>query len=190
VFRALLPNATHVLCHSEATVLGIRFYACPWHWGHKSNYTLKPTAPANTSGKFQDIPDGIHVLITHGPAIGRLDLTTEGEHWGSKELLDALVRVKPSLHLHGHVSEARGFIAAFGRFPLTINSCMVDKHCSVLYATAHVIKCTKMVRMSPGTGNANNNSGIGSGGATRNSDGAYDAPANNSDWTFSIGSLG
>ena len=37
--RRRLPNATHVLCHNEATILGIRFYGCPWHWGHRSNYT-------------------------------------------------------------------------------------------------------------------------------------------------------
>ena len=43
--RALLPNATHVLCHSEAVILGIRIYGCPWHWGYNANYTLKLGAP-------------------------------------------------------------------------------------------------------------------------------------------------
>lgn len=142
VFRGLLPNATHVLCHSEAIILGIRFYGCPWHWGHKSNYSLKPSAPSTTSARFSDIPEGIDVLITHGPAAGRLDLSSDGEHWGSKELFDGLLRVKPGLHLHGHVSESRGFIHAMGHFPLTLNSCMCDKTAEVMYACPHVVKCT------------------------------------------------
>lgn len=98
--RARLPNATHVLCHSEATVLGLRMYGVPWHWGHETNYSLKAGAP--DSYRIQDIPDDVDVLITHGPAFGRLDSITIGdgmsnlkstrsghtvlkmEHWGSK----------------------------------------------------------------------------------------------------------
>ncbi|RYY86897.1 hypothetical protein EON63_04970 [archaeon] len=69
--KKLLSNATHVLCHSEVTVLGIRFYGSPWHWGHRHNYTVRPGAPSNTSGSFDNIPAGVHVLCTHGPAFRR-----------------------------------------------------------------------------------------------------------------------
>lgn len=143
--KKLLPNATHVICHDEVTVLGIRFYGAPWHWGHRVNYTVRTTAPATTTGRFDDIPFGIHVLITHGPAHDRLDITYSGEnkeHWGSRELLEALRKCRPGLHLHGHIKESRGIYPAFGNWPMAVNSCLVDKEATVLCATAQVIKAT------------------------------------------------
>lgn len=150
VMRALLPNATHVLCNEEATILGIRFYGCPWHWGYTFNYTLKLTAPASAATRVNDIPEGVDVLITHGPAYSRLDRTVEGDNSGSRELLDCLKRVKPCLHLHGHVTEARGFIPAFGHMPLTLNSAMCDRTRQVMYACPHVIKCAQIFNASEG----------------------------------------
>lgn len=146
VMKRMLSNATHVLCHSEATVLGIRFYGSPWHWGHKHNYTIRPGAPSSTSGRFEDIPVGVHVLLTAVPAFHRLDATTAAEvkeHWGSRELVEHLRRARPGLHLHGHVKDSRGVLPAFGNSCLTINSSMVDKDITVLYACPHVIKATQ-----------------------------------------------
>jgi Icc-related predicted phosphoesterase len=146
--KKLLPAATHVLCHTEATILGIRFYGAPWHWGHKKNYMLRQGAPTTTTGRFDDIPLGINVLVTHGPAMDRLDVTNcseTREHWGSAELLDALRRVKPGVHLHGHVKDARGFISAFGNLPLTVNSAMCDVNVSVMYAAPHVIRADQVL---------------------------------------------
>jgi Icc-related predicted phosphoesterase len=146
--RRLLPGATHVLSHNEATILGIRFYAAPWHWGHKTNYTLRSGAPGSTTGRFDDIPFGIHVLITHGPAYDRLDMTLASEckeHWGSQELLDALRKVRPGVHLHGHVKDGRGFLPAFGNMPLAVNSSMTDKDITVLYAAPHVIRADQLL---------------------------------------------
>ncbi len=146
VMKKFLTNATHVLCHDEVTVLGIRFYGAPWHWGHKVNYTLRPGAPTSTTGRFDDIPAGIHCLLTHGPSYDRLDTTYSGnsvEHWGSRELSEAIRKVRPGLHLHGHVKDSRGIYPEFGNNPLTVNSSMVDKDVTVLYATPHVIRATQ-----------------------------------------------
>jgi len=143
--KKLLPNATHVLCHSEATVLGIKFYAAPWHWGHKKNYAVRAGAPSTTTGRFDDVPFGVHVLVTHGPAFDRLDKTQNDEHWGSRELSETLRRVRPGVHLHGHVKDARGFLPAFGNFPLAVNSSMCDVNVTVMYAVPHVIRADQMM---------------------------------------------
>jgi len=146
--KKLLPAATHVLCHTETTILGISFYGAPWHWGHKKNYILRQEAPSTPKGRFDDIPLGINVLVTHGPAMDRLDVTNcseTREHWGSAELLEALHRVKPGVHLHGHVKDARGFISAFGNLPLTVNSAMCDVNVSVMYAAPHVIRADQVL---------------------------------------------
>lgn len=145
--KSKLSNATHVLCHEEATVLGIRFYGSPWHWGHKNNYTIRSGAPSSTSGRFDEIPAETQVLLTHGPAYDRLDVVTAAEtkeHWGSRELAENLRRVRPGLHLHGHTKDSRGLLLPFGNSPLSVNSCMTDKNDGVMYACPHVIKATSV----------------------------------------------
>lgn len=157
VMKKKLSNATHVLCHEEAVVLGIRFYGCPWHWQHKSNYDPRPGAPATINARFDQIPVGTQVLLTHGPAYGKLDSNTAGEtseHWGSRDLAEAVRRVKPGVHLHGHVKDSRGILLPFGNTPLTVNACMADKNLTVLYAAPTVIKAVQIMDMTPSTGSS------------------------------------
>jgi hypothetical protein len=150
--RANLPNATHVLCHCEAAILGLRIYGNPWHWAHEPNYSVKQGAPSSTSGRFEDISAGVDVLVTHGPSFGKLDTPRifsgsskdgQGEriHSGSRELEEALRHVRPGLHLHGLCAESRGVVSAQGYSPLTINSCMCDPEAKAIYTCPHVIKC-------------------------------------------------
>ena len=144
-YREVLSAATHVLINEQATVLGIKVYGAGWVPGIKSNNTLRPGAPASTSLKYDAIPAGIDVLVTHGPRHGVLDkVGGVREHWGSQELGEAIRRVQPGLHLHGHIKEGRGFSAAFNKDPLSVNSCMTDtdKADCVLYAAPHVIAAT------------------------------------------------
>jgi hypothetical protein len=140
VMKRYLTNATHVLCHESATVLGIKFYGAPWHWGHHKNYKVRSGAPSSTSGRFEDVPEGVHVLVTHGAALNCLDTPTLP---GSRELAEALRRVKPSVHLHGHSRGAHGVVQAFAKNPLVINSALCDPDCLVMYACPHVIRATQ-----------------------------------------------
>lgn len=156
-----LPNATHVLCHSEATVLGMRIYGCPWHWAHDFNYNIKLGAPSSSSGRFDEIPEGIHVLVTHGPSFGRMDLiggewsstpsrrgaskdypgqSAQNQHTGSRELEEAIKTVRPGLHLHGQAADNRG-VSFPGQTPLTLNSCMCDTSGTILSSCPHVVRC-------------------------------------------------
>lgn len=162
-YKSLLPSATHVLCNEEANILGIRFYGCPWHWGYKFNYVIKPSVSSAINTRYNDIPENIDILITHGPAYGRLDRTFDGEHVGSRELMDALRKAKPLVHLHGHLSEGRGIFPHFGHLPLTLNSAMCDKSRKIMYACPQVIKSIQI---------SNSNQ-----------------VANNSSWDFNIDSL-
>lgn len=161
-------------------LLGIKFFACPWHWGVNFNYSLKSTAPASTCSRFNDIPENIDVLITHGPAHGRLDRTLEGETWGSRELFDAVKRVKPLVHLHGHLTESRGFIPAFGHLPLTLNSACCERTRHVMYACPQVVKCTQILNANDLLA-SNNNSPIVNTNAINSS-----SKSSNSVWEFSI----
>jgi Icc-related predicted phosphoesterase len=107
--RVSLPHATHVLCHSEATIMGLRIFGSPWHWGHKANYSLRQGAPSFS--RFNDIPEGVHVLVTHGPSFGKLDqVGVLKESIGSRDLEENIKRAKPGLHLHGLAAEGRGMV--------------------------------------------------------------------------------
>lgn len=60
------------------------------------------------------IPDDTDILITHGPAYGYCDIAPNGgpvgitERVGCKHLLDAIKRVKPRIHLSGHIHYSYG----------------------------------------------------------------------------------
>jgi hypothetical protein len=49
------------------------------------------------------IPDGTDVLITHGPPVGIGDRSDDAVRAGCADLLVAVSRVKPLLHLFGHI---------------------------------------------------------------------------------------
>ena len=61
------------------------------------------------------MPDNIDVLLTHCPPRGILDANMRGERVGDKHLFrNVTTRVKPKLHVFGHIHEARGAKAVGG----------------------------------------------------------------------------
>lgn len=100
--RGLLSNAT-VLIGEELTIEGKRIYGFPWvnrfyDWAFMLN-------PAVMSNKVQQIPEGLDMLITHGPPMWTLDKLPRGDHVGSKEMteyLKTLIR-PPRFYICGHI---------------------------------------------------------------------------------------
>jgi len=54
------------------------------------------------------IPENTDMLITHGPPLGILDKTTRGEKVGCEDLLHAVDRIQPKIHVFGHIHEDYG----------------------------------------------------------------------------------
>jgi len=55
------------------------------------------------------IPQGVDIVMTHGPAANHLDLCArDGNRAGCEHLWRALERVKPRLHCCGHIHEGYG----------------------------------------------------------------------------------
>jgi len=105
--RSLLEGSVF-LEDSQAEVLGLRIYGSPWTpWFFDWAFNL-PRGP-DLRAKWDLIPAGVDILVTHGPPYGRGDQTRRGEKTGCRDLLEAVqARVKPRWHVFGHIHEDYG----------------------------------------------------------------------------------
>jgi Icc-related predicted phosphoesterase len=86
----------------------LRIYASPQtlqYGDWRFQYALSSQQARNTW--YNKIPLGIDVLVTHGPARGHVD-GFDAPAVACVELLREVKRVKPVLHVCGHVHKARG----------------------------------------------------------------------------------
>lgn len=60
-----------------------------------------------TQDRWTKIPDGVDIVMTHGPPFGILDFA-HGQHMGCSHLLNAMERVRPMMHCFGHIHEGYG----------------------------------------------------------------------------------
>jgi Icc-related predicted phosphoesterase len=105
--RSLLPADVHYLRDSEVTVGGLRFWGAPWQpWFLDWAFNLR--RGEEIAAKWALIPEGVDVLITHGPPRGIADRTVNGEEVGCADLGTAMARVKPRLAVFGHIHEGYG----------------------------------------------------------------------------------
>jgi predicted phosphodiesterase len=120
--RSLLSSATY-LEDSGVELDGLRFWGSPWQprffdWA----FNLDRGEPLRR--KWALVPGQIDVLVTHGPPRGVLDRTSTGEQAGCEELATALARIRPRVHVFGHIHEGYGQLERDGtRY---VNACNCD----------------------------------------------------------------
>ncbi len=110
--RAMLAGC-HYLQDSSVAIEDVHFYGSPptprfFDWAF--NQDRGPLSVA----RWSMIPAGTDVLITHGPPYRILDRNLEGEACGCADLLDSIRRVKPRLHVFGHIHEGAGTLEIAG----------------------------------------------------------------------------
>jgi Icc-related predicted phosphoesterase len=104
--RAILTNAVY-LQDEEISIGGIRIYGSPWQPPFMDTaFNLPRGEPLRE--KWALIPDGIDILVTHTPPYGIGDRTSRGVPVGCEDLLAAVRRIKPRLHVFGHIHEGYG----------------------------------------------------------------------------------
>jgi Icc-related predicted phosphoesterase len=103
----LLLGANY-LRDSGITLDGISFYGSPvqpWFF----DWAFNVPRGAAIKKHWDKIPEGLDILITHGPAHGILDQThPKGEHLGCEELSLAIARTLPRIHIFGHIHGGYG----------------------------------------------------------------------------------
>ncbi len=120
---ARLTGATY-LEDSGTTVDGLTVWGSPWQplffdWA----FNLPRGAPLRE--RWDLIPAGTTILVTHGPPRGILDRVDDGQHVGCDDLLTAVRRVRPRLHVFGHIHESAGTTEVDGT--VFVNASVCDR---------------------------------------------------------------
>lgn len=112
-----VKEAFEYLCDSGTEFEGFKIWGSPWSLWFKG---INPHCTAFTGDeddldrKFSLIPQDIDILVTHSPPHGILDELDRGKktkqtlHGGSKWLAFHSRRVRPKLHVFGHIHEGYG----------------------------------------------------------------------------------
>ena len=106
--RKLLFGRIHYLRDSGIEIEGVKFWGSPWIPPYAGVFNLPEK---ELRSKWNLIPPGTDVLVTHGPPAGILDGGT-----GSAGLAEAVRRIQPAIHCFGHVHEHRGQVEQGTRF--------------------------------------------------------------------------
>lgn len=121
--QTVVSNAIY-LQDSGVDIDGVRFWGSPWQPEFMGWAFNLPRGQA-LAAKWALIPDDTDVLVTHGPPFGILDQVIKGEHVGCGDLLAAVQRIKPKVHVFGHIHEAYGMLEQNGTAFVNASVCTV-----------------------------------------------------------------
>lgn len=103
------PDLPWTLLQDEAvTIDGLRFYGTPWTPTFFQWAFMRDEEELETS-QYAKIPEGLDVLVAHGPPYGYCDQPHATlPRCGSKALLQHVTRANPRLLICGHIHGGRG----------------------------------------------------------------------------------
>jgi Icc-related predicted phosphoesterase len=105
---SLLSNAA-VLIHEAIEVEGLKIWGSPITPLYGGAFGM--SSAADRQRLYARIPADTDILITHGPPFGILDAAPDTViHSGDQELLEAVTRIRPRLHVFGHIHGAKGMV--------------------------------------------------------------------------------
>lgn len=105
--RNLLQESGAIyLQDDELTIDGVRLFGSPWQ-PEFGGWAFNLERGEALAAKWARIPAGLDMLVTHGPPRGYGDRVHRGSE-GCDDLLEALDRARPALHVFGHIHEDGG----------------------------------------------------------------------------------
>jgi Icc-related predicted phosphoesterase len=104
--RRLITNAT-LLINQSVTVEGVRLWGSPVTCDDEA---FGCSSAEERRALYATIPADTDIVISHGPPYGVRDeeFRAQGNHRGCPELLVAVQRVQPQVHIFGHMHASRG----------------------------------------------------------------------------------
>jgi predicted phosphohydrolase len=100
--RARLGPELQYLQDSGCTIEGLRLWGSPWQPAYNDWAFNRPRGAA-LAERWALIPEGLDLLITHGPPAGFGDRSGVAGRAGCAELRAAVERAAPRVHLFGHI---------------------------------------------------------------------------------------
>jgi Icc-related predicted phosphoesterase len=112
LIREMFKGHCEYLEDSGVEIDGVKFYGSPWTPTFGQWWFMKDRGMP-IKRYWDAIPEGTDVLITHGPALGILDMVPYAngdpkESVGCRDLLNRIKAVKPKVHVFGHIHENTG----------------------------------------------------------------------------------
>lgn len=105
----LAESGVIYLQDDEREVAGLRIYGSPWQPEFCGWAFNLPRGGPELERRWAGIPEGLDVLITHGPPHGILDLNVYDNFRCGCELLGKRVlAVRPKIHVFGHIHGGYG----------------------------------------------------------------------------------
>ncbi|MFB4320466.1 metallophosphatase domain-containing protein [Actinomadura sp. 21ATH] len=87
---------------------GVSFWGSPWQ-PEFNDWAFNLPRGRSLAEKWAMIPEGVDVLVTHGPPLGIGDAGAPPGRHGCADLLERVREVRPRLHLFGHIHQDGGF---------------------------------------------------------------------------------
>jgi Icc-related predicted phosphoesterase len=100
-------NGIIYLMDQMVEVEGLKIYGSPWQ-PRFYDWAFNVNRGEEIAKKWAGIPEGLDILVTHGPAFGILDDTVNGMRVGCEELYKKIFEVKPKYHICGHIHYGYG----------------------------------------------------------------------------------
>jgi Icc-related predicted phosphoesterase len=100
-------RGVHYLRDSGITILDITIWGSPYT-PQFGNWAFMKERGDEILKTWQKIPDYTDILVTHGPPMDILDVTPRGENVGCWDLGFIVKKIKPILHIYGHIHGCSG----------------------------------------------------------------------------------
>jgi Icc-related predicted phosphoesterase len=100
--RAITKSMT-VLINESITINGKKIYGSPMTPTFGHGWAFNRNTGVQIQAEWDKIPDGLDLLITHGPPYNILDVNRNGQNCGCVHLDYAVKKKNPRFHAFGHI---------------------------------------------------------------------------------------
>jgi Icc-related predicted phosphoesterase len=91
----------HYIEEEIIEIFGLKIYGSPYQ-PEFCSWAFNKTEDDLRDYHWSKIPEGLDILLLHGPPYGILDVNCGGTHIGSPSLLNRIISVKPRYAIFGH----------------------------------------------------------------------------------------